>query len=167
MKLKIQDFVGIQAHYNFNFTTESMEGLDLVKPVEIEALLTSKVDHVYGTVYTVSGKFSAVLKEQCVRCLKEITQNVDGQFSWNFLDPKAYSMYLKSLKEEDEVDTENSFEEATSGEIDITDLVRQEIVLEMDSYPACEPTCDDDSEIQKYADSGIDQRWAKLLEIKG
>jgi len=36
----------------------------------------------------------------------------------------------------------------------------------MPPYPQCEPSCEDDSEIEKHSNDGIDPRWQQLLQIK-
>lgn len=165
MKLKIQDFASGQTTDKFNFKLDAIEGLDYAKTVLVNGSITKINDVSVGEIFIVSGSYSGEIKVECVRCLKEITQNIDGEFNWRFLDPKSYRIHLKSLKEENEVNPDEAFEEAIDGEIDIADLIRQQIILDMEPYPSCENFCDDDSEIKKYSDDGIDHRWAKLLEL--
>jgi uncharacterized protein len=115
----------------------------------------------------VEGNFQAKVLTQCVRCLREIELDVDGKFYGKFKDQKQYKEYLSTLKEECEVDIQDSvIQEAVNGEIDITALVKEYVLLEMDPYPSCTPECEDDSELSKYMDNGVDPRWQELLKIK-
>ncbi len=165
MKLKIQDFGANQHIEKISLDVEAIDEVIVNNPIQL-SLELSKIDKIgVGTVYQVSGTYAAEVKVQCVRCLKEIAQDISGNFIWNFLEPREYLAYIKELKEESELDSEG-LEEAVNGEIDISDLVRQEIILDMESYPTCKPSCEDDSEIKKYTEETIDSRWAKLLEIK-
>ncbi|MGL5964256.1 MAG: YceD family protein [Fusobacteriaceae bacterium] len=165
MKLKIQDFGANQHTEKMSVDVEVIDEVTILNPIEI-SLELSKIEKIgVGTVYQVIGTYTAEIKVQCVRCLKEIAQDISGDFKWNFLEPREYLAYIKQLKEESELDSEG-LEEATNSEIDISDLIRQEIILDMDSYPACKPSCEDDSEIKKYTEKTIDSRWAKLLDIK-
>lgn len=164
MKLKIYDFKGDLSTLNQSLTIDSIEGLELINPVEVKYSINKLYVEGIGDVYEISGEYSGALKQECVRCLKEITQKVNGEFNSKLLDPKSYKLYIKSLEEEKEIDL-GSYEEALNGEIDIIEMVREQILLDQDPYPICSPNCEDDSEIKKYADDGIDQRWAKLLEI--
>lgn len=165
MKLKIQDFGVNQQIEEVTLKVDSLDEVNLLEPAEIKFTLSQREEVGIGTVYSIIGSYAVTVKVQCVRCLKEIAQNISGKFNWNFLEPKEYLAYIKSLKVESELDSEG-FEEALDGEIDILDLVRQQIILDLDSYPTCKPDCEDDSEIKKYTEDEIDSRWAKLLEIK-
>ncbi|MGL4403906.1 MAG: YceD family protein [Fusobacteriaceae bacterium] len=165
MKLKIQDFGANQHVDKISLDVEAIDGVIITNPVEL-SLELSKFEKIgVGTIYQISGAYTTEVKVQCVRCLKEIAQDISGNFIWNFLEPREYLEYIKELKEESELDSEG-IEQADNGEINISDLVRQELILNMDSYPACKPSCEDDSEIKKYTEETIDSRWAKLLEIK-
>ena len=164
MKLKIYDFKGDLNMLNQSLAINDIDGLELVKPVEIKYSIDKLYVEGIGDVYEISGSYSGVFKLQCVRCLKEITQELNGEFNSKLLDPKSYKLFIKSLEEEKEIDLE-SYEEALNGEIDIIEIVREQILLDQEPYPVCIPNCEDDSEIEKYADDGIDQRWAKLLKL--
>lgn len=165
MKLKINDFGSSLNNTSFDLEILEMEDLKLSSPLRIQVTLEKSKDLIHGEFYKVSGKYSGTVKLECVRCLKEILQEITGEFQWKFLEPKNYSTYIKSFEQESEIDSDG-YEETQNGEIDVVEIVRQQILLDIDFYPSCKPFCDDDSEIKKYSDNIGDQRWAKLLEIK-
>lgn len=101
-----------------------------------------------------------------MRCLKDIEVDLNGEFIGSFLDEAAYRQYMKNLKTECEIDSNEIYDEIINGEIDLSRLVREYIILDLPPYPQCDPKCEDDSEIEKYSDNGIDSRWQQLLQIK-
>lgn len=165
MKLKISDFGSSLFETKFNFILTELDDLEIDKPLKVTGEIEKKIDLADGDIYIVSGEYSGSIKTECVRCLKTISVDVNGKFQWKFLETRNYSTYIKSFKQECEVDSDG-YEEAQNGEIDVAEIVRQQILLNLDFYPTCEPFCDDDSEIEKYSGNIQDQRWAKLLEIK-
>ena len=44
------------------------------------------------------------IEVQCVRCLKNIEEDLAGEFT-NFLDESAYRQYMRNLKVECEIDS--------------------------------------------------------------
>ena len=79
---------------------------------------------------------------------------------------RQYIQYLKSLSTECEIDKNEIYDPIENGIIDLESLVREYILLDMPPYPQCEPSCEDDSEIEKHSNDGIDPRWQQLLQIK-
>lgn len=159
MKLEIKNFPN--QILEFDFYIDSMEDVELKERV-----------HVIGTAVNnngkveISGKYSTKVKTQCVRCLKELEIELKNDFTGTFLDEAEYTQYLKSLNPECEISQNEIYDEIKDGVIDLDQLIREYIILDMPPYPQCEPNCEDDSEIEKYGDNGIDPRWQQLLQIK-
>lgn len=154
MKIKLSSFLG---NHGKKFEFDYVEGQTHVTGFAQDM----------GDLILVEGSFKAKASTQCVRCLKDIELDVEGNFQGKFKDQKQYKEYLSTLKTECEVDIQDSFiQEVVDGEIDVTALVEEHILLEMDPYPSCAPACEDDSEISKYVDDGFDPRWQELLKIK-
>lgn len=159
MRLEIKNFPN--QILEFDFYIDSMEDIDLKNRV-----------HVIGTAVNnngkveISGKYSTKVKTQCVRCLKEIEIELSNDFMGTFLDESEYVQYLKSLNAECEINQNEIYDEIKDGVIDLEGLIREYIILDMPPYPQCEPVCEDDSEIEKHSDNGIDPRWQQLLQIK-
>ena len=159
MKLEIKNFPN--QILEFDFYIDNIEDIELKDRV-----------HVVGTAVNnngkveISGKYSTKVKSQCVRCLKEMEVELNNNFMGTFLDENEYKQYLKSLNAECEISQDEIYDEIKDGVIDLDELIREYIILDMPPYPQCEPMCEDDSEIEKYSDDGIDPRWQQLLQIK-
>lgn len=160
MKIKLSELDG-KERVKFNFSVSSLEGVNLVGELQIEG--TAKR---LNNEYFIEGKYSARIKTQCVRCLDEIVVDLgENEFYGKFLDKESYERYLETLAKTAEMDKEDCFK-AENNEIDITELVREEIILQMPQYPTCVPECKDNSYLEKYSNDGMDSRWAQLLDIK-
>jgi len=145
---------------DFDFTISKIEGLTLAAPAEIRGY--AKVEN---EGFFVCGEYRSKLKTPCVRCLKDISLDVSGEFQGYFVESKSFKKYLNSLEAECKID-EVELGEAVDGEIDVARLVREHIILEMSPYPVCEPECDGLEEMEKYKDDGVDLRWKELLGLK-
>ena len=159
MRIDIKDFPN--QILEFDFYIDKMEDIDLKERV-----------HVVGTAVNnngkveISGNYSTIVRTQCVRCLKDIEIELNNNFMGTYLDEAQYTQYLKSLNAECEINQDEVYDEIKDGIIDLEGLVREYIILDMPPYPQCQPVCEDDSEIEKYSDDGIDPRWQQLLQIK-
>ena len=163
MKLRVKDFSSVLNNtIKFDFYVENIEELNLSDKIHITGNAISDGN---GR-FEVSGKYSTKAIVQCVRCLKNIEIDLNGEFTGTFLDENAYKQYMKNLKVECEVDSNEIYDEIIDGEINLLGLVREYIILDLPLYPQCNPECEDDSEIEKYSDNGIDSRWQQLLQIK-
>lgn len=163
MKIKLSSFLGnLGKKIEFDYLADKIDGLKLAGKAHITGYAVDK-----GNFIQLEGRYEAKVLTQCVRCLKEIQLDMEGDFQGRYMDPKQYKEYLSTLKAECEVDIQEEFiEEAVDGEIDVTALVGEYINLDMDPYPSCTPECEDDSELSKYMDDGVDPRWQELLKIK-
>ena len=143
---------------------------EILDDIIIEGTTVPKVDVDYlielveGEVI-IRGEYTAFMKTSCVRCLEEVEIEVSGEFFGDYKESKAYEEYIESLGKEAQV-LDDMIEELVDGEVDISSLVRDYIILDMPQFPACEPECDGLEELEKYRDSGIDSRWQKLLDLK-
>lgn len=143
---------------------------EVLEDIQIEGATISKVhvdyllELVEGEVI-IRGDYKAFLKTSCVRCLEEIDLEVSGEFFGDYKESKDYNEYIESLGKEAQVH-DDMVEELVDGEIDISSLVRDYIILDMPQFPACEPECSGLDELEKYRNSGIDSRWQQLLDLK-
>ncbi|WP_319370147.1 DUF177 domain-containing protein [uncultured Ilyobacter sp.] len=161
MIIKIDEIRASQKHrLNFNFTVSKIEGLTLTSPAEIKGY--AKVEN---EGFFVCGEYSSKIKTPCVRCLKEISLDVSGEFQGYFVESKSFKRYLDSLEAECKID-DVELGEAVDGEIDVARLVREHIILEMSPYPVCKPECGGLEEMEIYKDDDMDLRWKKLFELK-
>lgn len=146
------------------------EFTEILDDILIEGVIIPKVDVeflvelVEGEVI-IRGKYKASVKTSCVRCLEDLEIEVSGEFFGDYKGTEDYNEYIESLGKEAQV-LDDMVEELIDGEVDISSLVRDYIILDMPQFPACEPECDGLEELEKYRDSGIDSRWQKLLDLK-
>lgn len=144
----------------FIYTERVMNGLAILEGVSINGKIIKSGDR-----YIVNGFFKTVLSLECARCLESITSKVEGEFSGIYLDTKNYQKYISSLRQEEEFKDEY-FEEAINNEINISDLVREYILLEISGYEMCSPHCLNTEDIERYSEEDMDPRWQQLLDIE-
>jgi len=143
---------------------------EVLDDINIQGVEVSKVciDYQIELVQSeviISGEYEAFVKTSCVRCLEDINIEISGEFFGDYKGSKEYELYIDSLGKEAQVH-DDMVEELVDGEVDISSLVRDYIILDMPQFPACEPECDGLEELDKYRDDGMDSRWQKLLDLK-
>lgn len=144
----------------FNYVEHKMENIDIVNEVCIEGIIYKNENE-----YIVEGSYNVQLELVCTRCLTKIKPMIKQSFKSIFLTEKDYMKYEKLLKKEEEF-FENYLEKAEKNEINISDLVREHIILDMSDYERCVPECLNVSELDKYTKMDTDLRWQQLLDIK-
>ena len=136
MKLRVKDFSSVLNNtIKFDFYEENIGDIELSDKIHI---VGSAVSDNNGKI-EVSGKYSTKAIVQCVRCLKDIEVDLNGEFIGSFLDEAAYRQYMKNLKTECEIDSNEIYDEIINGEIDLSRLVREYIILDLPPYPQCDP----------------------------
>ena len=159
MIIKLSEIIN-ESEVTFDYVEKTMESMDIPEGVTIRGKAYKE-----GNSYIIEGTYRTVPRLECVRCLAEIEPLIQGEFKGEYLDPKNYSKYISSLKPEEEFG-DTHFEEAKDSEIDISNLVREYIILDLSQYETCLPECSDTSEVEKYSKEDVDPRWQQLLDIK-
>lgn len=126
-------------------------------PVELDLRLESVVEGVL-----VSGTATVVLRGECVRCLTEISDELE-------IDVQELFVYPGSEATEDEASR-------LEGDlIDLEPLLRDEVVLELPFQPLCREDCeglctvcgaDLNDDPQHDHEATIDPRWDKLRGLE-
>lgn len=147
----------------FQFS-EVLEDIN-IQGVEVSKVLIDYQIELVQSEVIIRGDYNAFIKTSCVRCLEGVNIEVSGEFFGDYKGSKEYSEYIDSLGKEAQVH-DDMVEEIVDGEVDISSLVRDFIILDMPQFPSCEPECDGLKELDKYRDSGIDSRWQQLLDLK-
>jgi uncharacterized metal-binding protein YceD (DUF177 family) len=132
-------------------------------------MVVDKVDE----ILSVRGRITSTgCGFECARCLKENERPLDIRLRWTLV-PRSTIARSASLSAEEEVelttdDLDVSFFDGE--EIDLMEIVREAILLELDPAPRCEV---DSCEFQGYAarpspeaEPEIDPRWAPLQAMK-
>lgn len=118
--------------------------------------------------FNVSGEIETTAVMECGRCAKKYNWQIDTKFLLFYL--RRYS------KDHGDLDPEDLITFKLEGyEIDLTDRIRESLILEVPMKPLCHPDCKglcpycgqdfNDGECD-CEDNIIDSRWAPLLEVK-
>lgn len=131
-------------------------------PMGLDLRLDSVVEGI-----VVSGEVSADLVGECVRCLRELTDSLDVDFT----DLFAYPGAIEHDPEDDEA--EEVFE-VTGDFVDLEQAVRDAVVLALPFQPLCSPDCkglcsecgiDLNEAPEDHHHDVVDARWASLVEV--
>lgn len=99
----------------------------LAEDAFLEGMIKNK-----GTVFEITGRISVRLKQCCSRCLEDMVTVLNVPFSEEYRET--------DLKEDGEApDAEVNY--FSGNEIDITDLIRETILLAEPIKPVCSETC--------------------------
>lgn len=93
----------------------------------VEGLVTNK-----GTIYEVAGTINATMNESCSRCLEAVTIVLTIPFD---------EEYREADIAKNNEDAELEFNYFNSDEIEITDLIRENILLAKPLKPVCSESC--------------------------
>jgi len=129
------------------------EGSDLALDLRLEAVMEGVL---------VSGTVRATAVGECVRCLTEVTQDVEVDVQELFAYPGKTPVEV--------ADDEDEVREVAPGElVDLEPAVRDAIVLELPFQPQCDGPCQQDYEIgvsdpapAQDTPEPADPRWAAL-----
>lgn len=105
-------------------------GLDLVVPLEVEATASLAGS---GEI-VVRGRVRGRLRQECRRCLAEVTTAVDEELTLVFT-PRD------ELAGSGEDDPELRVIEPSAAEIELGEAIREELILEIDPYVVCDTAC--------------------------
>lgn len=128
-------------------------------PVELHLRLESVLEGVL-----VTGEVSAPLVGECVRCLGEVTDTIDVDFSELYAYPGAIEVHPDDEEAED-------IQILQGDEIDLEQSVRDAVVLALPFQPYCRPDCaglcpqcGKNLNEDPHDHDLIDIRWAALKE---
>ncbi|MEE2756794.1 MAG: DUF177 domain-containing protein [Myxococcota bacterium] len=122
-----------------------------------------------GGEVVVAGEMAVTVNFECTRCLAPRTVALTSSHQ---------HVLVKRRRERDadaelvvtSDDAEVDFETYQDDEIDLTEMFRQDLVLELPMNPSCElggsGDCEFDEETEKALEKPMDPRWAPLLELK-
>ncbi len=129
---------------------------DIEGPADVELQLINTGENILA-----DGKIKFRAKMTCSRCLKEFTMaftaDMDEQFSCTGPDENAPAKE-KELSESDFVF------QITDNKLDLTELVREYLILNMPIKALCSQDCKGPAEISEVKKKRIDPRLEKLKE---
>lgn len=123
LKLNIEE--GSSQSFQFEETSVGdLSGITLLEPVTGHFVLSN-----LGIGYQLSGTFATKVSQPCVRCLEPVIQNIEFDVNETYL-----------LDTGDEPEQEDVFSLA-SDILDVSDIVRQNLLVEVDEFPLCREDC--------------------------
>ncbi len=138
----------------------------LIAPVEIDGIVWRE-----GNEIGLHGELSAEVETSCGRCLKPVRLPINGKFKERFVS----SVNWRS-EEQHELKTEDLNLAVFNGEtLDIDELVREQILLEVPGHVLCREDCqglcpicgvDKNLESCRCEEKRVDSRWQKLKELQ-
>ena len=116
------------------------------------------------------GSASGVVEMECVRCLNLFEQPFTVRFTEQFRQTTDIrdGRGTTSAREDDgwdEDDNELAFEINDAHELDLTELLRQWIVLALPMTPVCGPDCPGPQPIDNDTEAPVDDRFAALQQL--
>jgi len=152
---------------------ESVEGLNLIgEEITLKEPVTLKLNiNKTGTKVLIKGIIQTLVELECSRCLEDFLCHIDESFTVTFLP------YFERPKDPDlELDTEDLDISFYDGQlIDLTELVREQIILSVPMNPICKvncrglcPECGKNLNEGRCTCSSIrgEMRWPKLKNSK-
>lgn len=140
--------------------------VELKNEVEVKATLTK---HIMKA--DIAGEIFAEAETECSRCLTEITEDLRIPFEVSYVEPENYPQAQETELQEDDL----SVAILDDDEIDVKELVREQILLNLPEYIYCTKDCKGLCEICaanrnlidcKCKEKEIDPRWSALQDLK-
>lgn len=160
MKIKLSEIDVVNTR-KFDYEIQELDDIKLINPILVEVTIQKDKNE-----YVIFGRYSTKISSICVRCLSPLEIELkDKEFCGVAISEKDYQKYLDGLDKQGLMDDKN-YIEIKDDELDIDDVVREQLILDMPQYPSCTPKCEDESYLEKYSGEETDSRWAGLMDIK-
>ncbi len=168
MKLDLSELIkSTGAVIPFHFEGEiEVEGVELLSPVVADF----KFSNTHRSII-IEGELDVSILAECVRCLKHFPLSIHFPFQEVYTRQDLMLDTKGNLVTEDE-DIRSIFE---GHNLDLSEFLRQNIILALPSAPLCSPDCKglcpicgknlNEGECQ-CAQQKVDSRWRKLLDYK-
>lgn len=113
------------------------------------------------------GSATGSVEMECVRCLNQFDQSFSVKFTEQFRQTAEIHRGSTPRDEDewDEGDRELAFEINDAHELDLTELLRQWIVLALPMTPTCGPDCPGPQPIDNGDENPVDDRFAALQQL--
>ena len=160
MKIKLSE-IDVVNTKKFEYEVSHLEDIQLIGNVTVEGTIQKDKNE-----YIIFGKYSAKISTTCVRCLSPLEVELkDKDFYGVAINERDYQEYLDGLDKQGLMD-DRDYIEVRDDELDIDEIVREQLILDMPQYPSCTPKCEDETYLEKYSGEETDSRWAGLMNIK-
>lgn len=129
-----------------------------------------------GSTFRIVADLKTTIAYTCGRCLEKREQSLEIETDWVLMEKGEFAKKY-ATNEEIELSAEDLDVSVYQGdEIDLTDLVRESILLELSTYARCpegDAQCDADFEknvgkkaLEKNDDAAVDLRWSALKDLQ-
>jgi uncharacterized protein len=156
---------------NYSISATNLSELDA--EVRVVSPITGHVKFMHtGPNILVAGALKTTIQKECGRCLTTFTEPVSIELEEEFY-PAVDVVTGTILVQAPEADEANRIDEHHI--LDLTEVVRQQFLLESDSVLYCRPDCkglcphcgqDRNIDPCNCQDEVVDMRWAGLLELE-
>lgn len=145
---------------DFKVCVDFFEIIKEVNPQkEVKATLVAELK---GACIEVDGNIEATVEMECDRCLKKFTEVMKIEVKEVFTTTAAFDYSHNEI----ELKNDNFVVELDNeGQIDVTDLVYQSIILNLPSKKICSEDCEGSEVLQKLTANRIDPRMAVFQDI--
>jgi len=136
MIVELADIEGTTRPFDFELAPDvlDLEDSDLKLKGDVHA--TGEIERTSAEV-VVKGSITGDAEVECSRCLKPLERNLKIDFQANFVTPEHFS-----VDKENEVPVSDLDTDVLEGDrIDIKDIVREQILLNVPEQVFCEPDC--------------------------
>jgi len=136
MIVELADIEGTTRPFDFELAPDvlNLEDSDLKLKGDVHA--TGEIERTSAEV-VVKGSITGDAEIECSRCLKPLERNLKIEFQANFVTPEHFS-----VDKENEVPVSDLDTDVLEGDrIDIKDIVREQILLNVPEQVFCEPDC--------------------------
>lgn len=143
----------------------ALDDVQMARNVKAEILLTRLNSGILA-----QGTATGVVEMECVRCLNLFEQPFKIRFTEQFRQTTDIlsgrgATPANDDEEWDESDNELAFEINDSHEMDLTELLRQWIVLALPMTPVCGPDCPGPQQFDNGEEDVVDDRFAALQQL--
>lgn len=163
MRLRVRDLMEAENQpgvYTFAETVDLTGGEEPLSPAEVEGQIwVLRSDrHLW-----IRGKLEGDVTLECVRCLEPFQQTI--AFEMEELCLLSDTLPADAPEGEERWTEEGEYQISPEGYVDVTEMVRQNLLLEGPMLPHCRPDCPGlwpTGETARAEEPMVDPRWAKL-----
>ena len=158
-----------EPEFAFDFTSQpdlEEESVRLTEPVQTVGKLRKGIAHI-----DVEGRISGKIEAECTRCLRPVTHKLNVPFKAAFVTEENYTSEKEAEIRNDDLDVSIYDGE----EIDLTDVVREHILLDLPTQILCKDDCKglcqkcgaNLNEVNcNCEETETDPRWSALKNLK-
>jgi uncharacterized metal-binding protein YceD (DUF177 family) len=174
LKFRLDDLPAEGRRFKGELTTEALAAalLGIVGDLGYRSLTPATIE---GTAYRsgnteviIDGRITTAVGFDCVRCLESRVFRVDLRRDLVLVKRKVTTDTEEVMDGDD--DQGDDIETFVGDEVELSDLFRQELLVELPMNPSCThiegATCTEIEQSDEAVEAQVDPRWAKLLEMK-